>query len=32
MVDGLHVLTQNRRKKPLAIVLSGGMLRGQVVG
>jgi hypothetical protein len=23
MVDGLHILTQNRTKKPLAIVLSG---------
>jgi hypothetical protein len=23
VVDGLHILTQNRTKKPLAIVLSG---------
>jgi hypothetical protein len=23
MVDGLHILTQNRTKKPLAIALSG---------
>jgi hypothetical protein len=23
MVDGLHILLQNRTKKPLAIVLSG---------
>jgi hypothetical protein len=31
MVDGLHILTQNRTKKPLAIALSGAWrgLRGR---
>jgi hypothetical protein len=29
MVDGLHILIQNRTKKPLAIVLSGAERRSK---
>jgi hypothetical protein len=34
MVDGLHISMQNRKMKPLAIVLSGAVreLKGEVLG
>jgi hypothetical protein len=31
MVDGLHILTQNRTKKPLAIALSREEVEGEEV-
>jgi hypothetical protein len=29
MVDGLHILTRNRTKKPLAIALGGARIRSR---